>query len=70
MKIIFMGTPQFAADILLNLINSEHEVVAVYTRAPTLSGRGMKRIVSHTQLVADAAPVASSIGTKRSVRAR
>lgn len=42
MKVVFMGTPDFAVPVLENLIN-EHEVVAVYTRAPKESGRG-KRI--------------------------
>ena len=41
MKIIFMGTPDFAVPVLKELI-SKHEVVAVYTRAPKESGRGKK----------------------------
>ena len=34
-----MGTPDFAIPVLDNLV-TEHEVVAVYTRAPKISGRG------------------------------
>ena len=42
MKIVFMGTPEFAVPTLKKLIDSEHEVVAVYTRAPKEAGRGYK----------------------------
>jgi methionyl-tRNA formyltransferase len=42
MKIIFMGTPEFAVPALEKLIESEHEVVAVYTRQPKEAGRGYK----------------------------
>lgn len=43
MNIIFMGTPAFAVPALRNLIESkEHCVKAVFTRAPTPQGRGMK----------------------------
>ena len=38
-----MGTPEFAAPTLLNLINDKnHNVSAVFTRAPKAQGRGMK----------------------------
>lgn len=53
LRIIFMGTPQFAAHILSSLIASEHQIVGVYTKPPTLSGRGMKSMPSHVQLIAD-----------------
>lgn len=42
MKIIFMGTPDFAMPSLNELIDSENEVVAVFTQAPKPKGRGMK----------------------------
>ena len=41
MRVVFMGTPDFSVPVLENLIN-KHEVVAVYTRAPSESGRGKK----------------------------
>ncbi len=49
MKIIFMGTPEFAAPALNKLIDSSHEVIAVYTQKPKAAGRGMdiKRSVIH-----------------------
>tara|TARA_Y100001935_G_C17311772_1_gene517169 strand:- start:7846 stop:8787 length:942 start_codon:yes stop_codon:yes gene_type:complete len=41
-RIIFAGTPKFSIPALESLINSEHEVVAVYTQPDRLSGRGRK----------------------------
>ena len=41
LRIIFMGTPDFAVPTLSALIGSGHEVVACYTRAPAPAGRGM-----------------------------
>jgi methionyl-tRNA formyltransferase len=40
MRIIFMGTPEFAVPTLTEIVSSGHEVVAVYTRAPKPAGRG------------------------------
>ncbi|NQZ31176.1 MAG: methionyl-tRNA formyltransferase [Oceanospirillaceae bacterium] len=42
LKIIFAGTPEFAAQNLASLINSQHEVIAVYTQPDRRSGRGKK----------------------------
>jgi methionyl-tRNA formyltransferase len=42
LRLIFMGTPDFAVPTLLELVSHGHEVVAVYTRAPKPAGRGMK----------------------------
>jgi methionyl-tRNA formyltransferase len=42
LRLIFMGTPDFAVPTLLALHGGGHEVVAVYTRAPKPAGRGMK----------------------------
>jgi methionyl-tRNA formyltransferase len=40
MRIVFMGVADFAVPALVRLANSEHEVVAVYTRQDKPSGRG------------------------------
>ena len=40
MRLVFMGTPDFAVPTL-KAVADEHEVVAVYTRAPKAAGRGM-----------------------------
>lgn len=40
MRIVFMGTPEFAVPTLTEIVGNGHEVVAVYTRAPKPAGRG------------------------------
>jgi methionyl-tRNA formyltransferase len=42
LRLIFMGTPEFAVPTLRALRDAGHEIVAVYTRAAKPSGRGMK----------------------------
>ncbi|QPF37954.1 methionyl-tRNA formyltransferase [Acinetobacter sp. TTH0-4] len=42
MKIIFAGTPKFAAVALEALLKTEHEIVAVYTQPDRKAGRGQK----------------------------
>jgi methionyl-tRNA formyltransferase len=42
LRLVFMGTPDFAVPTLLELFGAGHEVVAVYTRAPQPAGRGME----------------------------
>jgi methionyl-tRNA formyltransferase len=39
LRLIFMGTPDFAVPTLLELVAHGHEVIAVYTRAPKPGGR-------------------------------
>lgn len=41
LRLVFMGTPDFAVPTLLEIVGAGHEVVAVYTRAPQPAGRGM-----------------------------
>lgn len=40
MKIVFMGTPDYSVPTLQALIDSEHEVLAVYTKPDMPRGRG------------------------------
>ena len=42
MKIIFWGTPQYAAENLLDLVNAGQEVIAVVTQPDKKRGRGRK----------------------------
>ena len=42
MRIVFMGTPDFAAPALRALHAAIHEIVAVYTQPPRPAGRGKK----------------------------
>lgn len=39
MRVIFMGTPDFAVPALSEIVGQGHEVAAVYTRAPKPGGR-------------------------------
>jgi methionyl-tRNA formyltransferase len=41
LRVVFMGTPDFAVPTLSEIVGQGHEVVAVYTRAPAAAGRGM-----------------------------
>lgn len=51
MRIVFMGTPAFAATILEELVQ-HHEVVAVYTRPDAVRGRGKALLASPVKEVA------------------
>jgi methionyl-tRNA formyltransferase len=42
LRLIFMGTPEFAVPTLRALAERGHEIVAVYTRTAKPAGRGMK----------------------------
>lgn len=57
MKIVFMGTPEFAVPALQMLIDSHHEVVGVYTQAPKPKRRGQKAHKSPIHHVAEKADI-------------
>ena len=42
LRLVFMGTPDFAVPTLAEIVGRGHDVVAVYTRAPKPAGRGME----------------------------
>jgi methionyl-tRNA formyltransferase len=46
MRLIFMGTPDFAVPTLIELAARGHEIAAVYTRAAKPAGRGMEMQVT------------------------
>lgn len=52
MRLVFMGTPDFAVPAL-KAAASEHGVVAVYTRAPKAAGRGMAERKSPVHIEAE-----------------
>jgi methionyl-tRNA formyltransferase len=39
LRVVFMGTPDFAVPTLIEIIGAGHDVAAVYTRAPKPAGR-------------------------------
>jgi|TARA_R110002050_G_scaffold194783_1_gene329604 methionyl-tRNA formyltransferase len=52
LKIIFAGTPDFAARHLQALIDSEHDVIATYTQPDRPAGRGKKLTASPVKALA------------------
>ena len=55
MKIIFMGTPDFAVPVLEALVAAGHDVVAAYTQPPRPGGRrGRELVPSPVQVRAEA----------------
>jgi methionyl-tRNA formyltransferase len=42
LKIIFMGTPDFAVPILKSIYESKHKILEVYTQPPKKKNRGLK----------------------------
>ena len=46
MRIIFMGTPDFAEKSLEAIYNAKHEIIAVVTNPDRPKGRGMKMVAS------------------------
>jgi methionyl-tRNA formyltransferase len=52
LRLVFMGTPDFAVPTLVEIIGRGHEVVAVYTRAPRPAGRGMDMTPSPVEVAA------------------
>jgi methionyl-tRNA formyltransferase len=72
-QIVFMGTAAFACPALSEIVAHDHEVVAVYTRAPRPAGRGMALRLSPVHRLADqlALPVLTpdSLRTKASLDA-
>lgn len=52
MRIIFAGTPDFAAETLKALLTTDHEICAVYSQPDRPSGRGRKLTASAVKQVA------------------
>jgi len=54
LRLVFMGTPDFAATALRALIDAGHEIAAAYCQPPRPAGRGHKLQPSAVQLLAEA----------------
>ena len=52
MKILFMGTPDFAVPSLQALIEAGHEIVGVFTQPDKPKNRGMKLLPTPVKVVA------------------
>jgi methionyl-tRNA formyltransferase len=53
LRVIFMGTPDFAVPTLTEIIGQGHEVVSCYTREPAQAGRGLELKPSPVQKAAE-----------------
>ena len=53
MKIAFFGTPAFAIPTLQKLIESEYDLVVVYTKPPKPCGRGLKEMKSQVHILSE-----------------
>ncbi len=57
MRILFMGTPEFAVQSLDSLIKSGHEIICVVTQPDRPKGRGQKLTPSPVKVAAQAAGI-------------
>lgn len=57
LKVVFMGTPDFAVPALQALIGSKHNVIAVYSQPPRPKGRGYEVTASPVHQLADKAAI-------------
>jgi len=57
LRVIYAGTPEFAVPALRSLIDSPHEVVAVYTQPDRPAGRGRKLQASPIKQLAEVAGI-------------
>lgn len=55
LRLIFMGTPEFAVPSLEAIITAGHRILAVYTRPPRQAGRGLHERLSPVHHAASAA---------------
>ena len=58
MRIVFMGTPEFAVPVLDALVAAGHDVVAAYSQPPRRAGRGKSLTPSPVQARAEALGIA------------
>lgn len=67
LRVVFMGTPEFAVPALVELTGQGHDIVAAYTQPPRPAGRGMAARPSPVQEKAEAfgIPVFSPLGLRQ-----
>ncbi|MGB8894532.1 MAG: methionyl-tRNA formyltransferase [Pseudolabrys sp.] len=66
MRLIFMGTPDFAVPTLIQLAARGHEIAAIYTRAPKPAGRGMEQ--QHTPVEREARRLMLPVHTPKTLK--
>jgi methionyl-tRNA formyltransferase len=72
LRVVFMGTPEFAIPTLAGILAAGYGVVAVYTQPPRPAGRGMAERKSPIHLLAErhGLPVLAPITLKTEAEAR
>ncbi len=53
MRVVFAGTPDFAATVLAALLETRHELACVYTQPDRPAGRGRKLKASAVKILAE-----------------
>lgn len=66
LRIVFMGTPDFAVPTLIEIVGQGHDVVAVYSQPPRAAGRGMATRKSPVQEAAERLGIA--VATPKSLK--
>ena len=66
LRLVFMGTPDFAVPTLIELAAAGHDIAAVYTRAAKPAGRGMGLQI--TPIEREARPLAIPVFTPRTLK--
>jgi methionyl-tRNA formyltransferase len=66
LRVVFMGTPEFALPTLAGIVAAGHHVAAVYTQPPRPAGRGMAEKKSPVHLFAEGHGLA--VETPRSLK--
>jgi len=66
MRLVFMGTSDFAVPALQALIDGSHDIICVYTQPPRPKGRGMQVQKSPVHLLAEAYSI--DVRTPKSLR--
>jgi methionyl-tRNA formyltransferase len=66
LRLIFMGTPDFAVPTLIEIAGAGHEIAAVYTRAPKPAGRGME--LQDTPVAREAKRLGLNVRTPKTLR--
>jgi methionyl-tRNA formyltransferase len=57
LRIVFLGTPDFAVPTLAEIVGAGHQVVAAYSQPPRAAGRGMAARKSPVQTFAETAAI-------------
>jgi methionyl-tRNA formyltransferase len=66
LRVVFMGTPEFAVPALAEIVSAGHDVVAVYCQPPRPAGRGQAERKAAVHTFAEAAGL--SVLTPKSLK--